>query len=176
MLEKERGVRRTFPSAFILLFFEQWKGVTPDEHPRMQHIHHTDKNTHTQDHTHKQRDYSHYPNSHTLLYCISSICDVHNGPELFFFFFFDEVELCCFTKFPATSHIQLYFFGETLAATSISHLNLRLNCWQWGCTVGKADFRFWPRRKMHRINKTLSLVLLHWFWTLYLKLFTMTLL
>ncbi len=52
----------------------------------------------------------------------------------------------------------------SLAATSITHLNLWLNFWWSSGIVGNVGTKFWRGRRMLGIKKTISLVLLHWFW------------
>lgn len=104
----------------------------------------TQTHRHTQAHTHKQRDYNKYPTSHTLLCCITSVwCSLWSRN-------FIATKLN-FIVLPSFLHWATSFyssFGKTIATSSISHLNLRLNCWQSGCTVGNVDIRFWQRGGM----------------------------
>ncbi len=48
-----------------------------------------------------------------------------------------------------------------LSTTSITHPNLQTNHQWLSCVVGDVGGRFWQRRRMYGINKTLSRVLLH---------------
>ncbi len=55
----------------------------------------------------------------------------------------------------------------TLAATSITRTNLRLNRWWSSCIVGSVGTSFWRGRRMCGIKKAISLVLLHRFWSFF---------
>lgn len=69
-------------SVFTLLLSEQWEGVTSDEHPNltelsMQRIHHTRTRSHSQTKGLQQTSYLRHARA------LSSIFDVHCGPDLF---------------------------------------------------------------------------------------------
>lgn len=139
-------------------YYYRWATTSvTTEHPR--YPSHT--NTHTQDHTLKQRDNSKYPTSDTLCtVCHQSVMFTAVHKSFFLWYFL------VLPSFSATSY-SYTSAGKTLATTSTSHLT-----WQSGCIMGNVDKEEneWNRKREYCWFNSINLGFLKcpsWVWQYY---------